>query len=57
MVRPVARESGPSFSIVICTRNRTDSLRETLACIVGSGGAGPGGEVLVVDNGKHPATL
>ena len=47
-----------SVSIIICTRNRADSLRDTLAsigeCVVPPGIAA---EVLVVDNGSTDHTL
>jgi glycosyltransferase involved in cell wall biosynthesis len=47
----------PRASIIICTRNRSDSLRRTLAAIAGvTIPAGMSAEVIVVDNGSSDDT-
>lgn len=39
------------ISVVICTRNRAESLRETLNCLAGADRSGLSVEVIVVNNG------
>lgn len=44
------------ISVVICTRNRSQSLSETLRCLATANRAGLQVEVVVVDNGSEDAT-
>ena len=52
-------ESVADISVVICTRNRAESLRETLACLARADKTGLRCEVVVVDNGgiDHTAAV
>ena len=42
----------PDISIIICTRDRTESLRHTLECLLQADRTGLEVEVVVVDNGS-----
>lgn len=44
------------ISVLLCTRNRADSLRETLDCLARADRAGLQVEIVVVDNGSTDAT-
>lgn len=49
-------ESKLDISVVICTRNRADSLRETLDCLAAADRRELAVEIVVVDNGSEDAT-
>jgi len=49
-------DSGIDISVVICTRHRPESLRETLACLARADKRGLRCEVVVVDNGEGDET-
>jgi glycosyltransferase involved in cell wall biosynthesis len=44
------------ISVLVCTRNRAESLRETLDCLARADRAGLRVEIVVVDNGSTDAT-
>jgi glycosyltransferase involved in cell wall biosynthesis len=46
----------PSISVIVCTRNRADSLRLTLECLASANRDGVQAEIIVVDNGGHDDT-
>ena len=52
----MATESQADVSVVICTRNRADSLCETLSCLAAADRAELAVDVVVVDNGSDDAT-
>lgn len=45
-----------SISVIICTRNRAESLRITLECLASADGTGVRAEVIVVDNAGQDHT-
>lgn len=49
-------EARADITVVICTRNRAESLRETLACLARAELPGLHSEIVVVDNGSTYAT-
>ncbi len=49
-------EARADITVVICTRNRADSLRETLACLARAEVPELHSQVVVVDNGSTDAT-
>lgn len=49
-------EARAAITVVICTKNRADSLRETLACLARAEVPGLHSEIVVVDNGGSDAT-
>jgi hypothetical protein len=49
-------ETRAEITVVICTRNRAESLRETLACLARAEVLGLHSEIVVVDNGGTDAT-
>ena len=49
-------ETRAEITVVICTRNRAESLRETLACLARAEAPGLHSEIVVVDNGGTDAT-
>ncbi len=51
---PLATSSGPSVSVVVCTRDRPRDLERCLGSLRGL--AVPASEILVVDNGSRPDT-
>lgn len=44
------------ITVIICTRNRVDSLRETLGCLARARRPGLHCEIVIVDNGGNDAT-
>jgi glycosyltransferase involved in cell wall biosynthesis len=49
-------EKSPMISVIICTRDRAESLRITLECLERAMQPGIGAEVIVVDNGSRDRT-
>lgn len=51
LMRQLSPQAGkqPSWSVIVCTRNRADSLERCLKSLTCAAGAG-GGEIIVVDN-------
>jgi glycosyltransferase involved in cell wall biosynthesis len=51
----VGRSSeGPAASVIVCTRDRAEEVRECVEACVAHGVLAAGGEIVVVDNGVEP---
>jgi GT2 family glycosyltransferase/glycosyltransferase involved in cell wall biosynthesis len=50
------RSSGPTLSVIVCTRNRVDEIAECVASCLALDLAGNDAELIVVDNGSTDAT-
>jgi glycosyltransferase involved in cell wall biosynthesis len=55
-VKAMNPEARAEITVVICTRNRAESLRETLACLARAEVPELHSEIVVVDNGSTDAT-
>lgn len=53
---PTPGTNSADISVIICTRNRAESLRQTLDCLARADREGLRCEVIVVDNGGNDAT-
>jgi glycosyltransferase involved in cell wall biosynthesis len=54
MLKPLATNVG--FSVIICTRNRRDSLQQTVECVLSRLENFPGAKLVIVDNGSTDST-
>lgn len=52
----VSMNKSPGISVIICTRDRADSLKMTLECLVSANREGMQAEVVVVDNASSDHT-
>jgi glycosyltransferase involved in cell wall biosynthesis len=54
----VGRSSeGPAASVIVCTRDRADEVRECVEACIAHGVLAAGGEIVVVDNGVEPLAV